>query len=278
MHVGLDAAFPPTAPLWVQDMNAVGADVGFIYVYGPYLNYTPTHKTMAEAAGKHVMPIVVPGNKPPTYGVIWAALLGYGFGGGPVWVDREPGSEPADSWVQGLRAFLDPLGYRTDTYCMASECGKFTPEDGEWVASWIRTGTLNPLPAMPQGRHAWQFVNDVSINGRQYDASIVDDTFITGEIELTPEQVQMLRDIWFFLLQGADEPAPGGTLARHDSILLPMSETVTGIAAQVAKLGTGPASADASAIASDLAANPTFLAAVAKAVAQELGKTLSGAA
>src|SRR5215471_806312 len=195
----LDAAHPPPPNEWVADMDAVGAAGGFVYVIGPFLNYTPGHVSVARAAGKIVLPIIVPGNVPTSSSAVLAALATYGFTGGPVITDLERTSEPPDQWVVELRAFLNPLGYLVDRYGTPSELGKYSPEDDNWLAMWQRTGVLNPVPVLPTGWNAWQFVNDVHINGSTYDVSVIDEQFAgataPGVDEMTPQQDQTLTHI-----------------------------------------------------------------------------------
>lgn len=192
-ELGLDAAFPPSPALWCADMASAGASVGFVYVHGDFLNYTPAHVTLARAKGLTVAPIVVPGNNPPSFATIWSALLNYGFASGPVFVDLEMFSLPPDGWVKGLHAFLFPLGYWIVNYGTTSTLGHYSPEDGDWVANWIRTGTLNPVPALPDNELAWQFVDDVRINGNTYDATVIHpDAFSAALFNPIPAPPQIL--------------------------------------------------------------------------------------
>lgn len=208
----LDAAFPPTPALWVGDMNAVGASGGCVYVLGPFTNYTPAHVTLARASGKSVIPIVVPGDNPPSYGTVWAALLNYGFSSGPVVFDLERFSEPPDAWLTGARSFLGPLGYLVDRYGTVSELGKYSPENADWIASWLRQGILDPIPSLPAGRVAWQFVDDIVINGRTYDASVMDSSFLGGIMAngFTDDDRAMLSRLATDFFDGQQSTTPDG--------------------------------------------------------------------
>lgn len=283
-HLLLDAAFPPNPQQWIADMNAVGADGGFVYVYGPLTNYTAAHVSTARDDGKIVLPIIVPGNAWPASFTLISALRSYGFADGPVIVDLETNSLPPDQGLVSFAAYASASGFQVDRYGNQSMLGKYTPEGEDWIADWIRTGQLNPLPTLPQGWHSWQFVNDVVINGSQYDASIVDDEFVGGigsmaEVTLDPRDgfVQEIRervnDIESILANGVRQSA------SFDANGVPT------YASQpdwpdwlVATLGAiNRPTVDASAVASALAGNTAFVQAIAVAVAHELGSALDKA-
>lgn len=180
MRIGLDAAFPPPPAQWVSDIRSVGGSVGFVYVVGGILNYTPDHVTVARQFGCIPVPIVVPGNVPPDYATVLSALRRYGFVAGAVVVDLEPGSEPADSWARGLAVYLAQFGYVVDRYGTSSVLGHYAPENADWIAQWQRRGVLYPIPALPVGWMAWQFVDDIVVNGHTYDASVIDEAFVAN--------------------------------------------------------------------------------------------------
>lgn len=179
-RLGLDAAYPPSPAQWVADMRSVGASVGFVYVVGGILRYSPLHVSVARQFGAVPVPIVVPGNMPPDYSAVLSSLRNYGFTAGAVVVDLEPGSEPSDSWVRGLATYLAQFGYVVDRYGTSSVLGRYAPENGDWVAQWQRRGVLNPIPQRPPGWLAWQFVDDITINGSVYDASVIDESFVAN--------------------------------------------------------------------------------------------------
>lgn len=191
-HLALDAAYPPSPQQWVADMNAVGADGGFVYVYGPIVKYTLQHVTVARQSGKIVIPIIVPGNTWPTFGTLKSNLLRYGFQSGPVVVDLESSSLPPNAGLANFALYMQQNGYQLDRYGTQSVLGTYTPENEDWIADWIRTGQLGPLPTLPQGWQSWQFVNDVKINGSTYDASIVSDSFVTGSDAMTLDDARLI--------------------------------------------------------------------------------------
>lgn len=185
----IDAAYPPSPAQWVDDMNAVGAAGGLVYVWGPILNYSVNHVVTARSNGKIVVPVVVPGNDGPTWDNVHNRLNLFGFTNGPALYDFELGSEPTNTWWQQHAQSAHAAGFVVDRYGTTSELGNYSPEDQDWIAQWIRTGVLDPLPTLQAGRVAWQFVNDIMINGRQYDASVIADSFIQGAFMLTPEDI-----------------------------------------------------------------------------------------
>lgn len=175
----LDAAYPPSPQQWIADMDAVGAAGGFVYVWGPITRYSQQHVVAARNARKIVVPIVVPGNTWPSTISIVQSLQSYGFTSGPVMVDLEAGSLPPNIGLVSFASAMMPLHYQVDRYGNISTLGAYAPEGQDWIADWIRTGVLDPLPTLPAGWQSWQFVNDININGSQYDASMVADTFVT---------------------------------------------------------------------------------------------------
>lgn len=272
----LDAAFPPHPLQWVADMESVNADGGFVYVVGDFLHYTAEHVSAARAARKVVIPIVVPGNTPTTVQAVHDVLVSYGFESGPVIVDLEPGSEPADEWVRGLRQFLDPLGYETDRYGTSSVLGQYSPEDDDWVAAWQRNGVLDPVPTLPAGWNAWQFVDDVVINGSTYDVSVVDDQFVARalqeDIDLTPDQDKTLTHINEAVSHVFDfEFYEGDGQTGEPAIVTQLKRIET-----AANAAAGNPAASAQAIADALSNNAAFVQALAKAVVVSVGKALSG--
>lgn len=175
-YVMLDAAFPPGDPAqWVTDMASVGAQVGAIYTYGGFTHYTVAHVQQARASQRFVLPIVVPGNNPPDPRVVLATVAQYGIADGPVAIDRESGSMFPIGWDDAFDALARSMGYRPIEYANLNDARTPRDIDEEWQARWIRTGIMNPVPALPPGIVAWQFVDDVAINGTQYDVSVVGD-------------------------------------------------------------------------------------------------------
>lgn len=281
----LDAAFPPSPQQWVTDMNAVGADGGFVYIIGPITHYSPAHISAARQAGKLVVPIVVPGNFPMAVSALLATLKAYGFVSGPVVLDYEQGSEPPDSWNVSARATLDEAGYMTARYGTVLELGKYTPDDEDWIASWLRKGSLDPVPELPAGRNAWQFVDDVLINGSQYDVSVVDDLFAIGadvallddikaDVDTVRTKLDALYQSWE-VAGGAHDP--NGAAIDVGWTIGYMWNAISRIEEEVGKL-TGPPAVDVEALASALAPHlppEVDVNAVADAVLKQLGTKLA---
>lgn len=275
----LDAAFPPGPTQWVDDMDAVGAGGGFVYVVGPFLNYTAAHVAEARKRGKQVAPIIVPGNQPGDAGAMLLQAQRYGFSGGAALFDFEAGSEPAAAWWAGAKATFERAGFLADRYGTTSVLGLYQPGDADWIAQWIRAGVLQPIPPLPQGWGAWQFVDDVNINGHQYDVTVADPAFLGGQpmTQFTAEDDQMLRDQEGTATRVDDDLVggfgAGGLKAELDAISNKLDQVLNAIKA--------PAPVDVNALASALqpllpaGADP---AAVATAVMAEMAKRLGMAA
>lgn len=278
-HLLLDAAFPPSPQQWVADMNAVGADGGFVYVYGPLTNYTSQHVATARGAGKVVLPIIVPGNSWPSFTTLLQALRGYGFAEGPVIIDLESGSLPPNTDLVSFAQFMLANGYRVDRYGNQSVLGTYSPENDDWIADWIRTGQLQPLPTLPVGWHSWQFVNDITVNGSQYDASIVSDEFIgadqvlQGNDPIVEEFRAELADIRSMLADGqrlgtSFDPNGAPTYTAEPAWNNAMMSAIKAISVP---------SVDVNALAAALASNQAFIQAIATAVAHVEGSALDKA-
>lgn len=205
----LDAAYPPLPDQLNADCDAVGAGGVFAYLWGPIVNWTPDHVTLMRAHGKIVIPIIVPGNFPGDPINMLHALPLWGFHDGPVMFDFETNSEPALVWWKWAQDTLAAGGYHAEPYGTTPILGIYDPTDDDWVAEWIRTGVLDPIPNLPPNWEAWQFVNDITINGHQYDASVINPDALGVFPDMTPEQdaaltetQQRSADIWNLLTQG----------------------------------------------------------------------------
>lgn len=207
----LDAAFPPSPQQLLNDINSVGAGGCAIYTYGPYTHYTREHVDTLRNAGKSVLPIVVPGNSPGAPNDVLGTTRLYGISGGPIVLDLEPGSEPSAIWTGSFFQAATDQGYVPERYGTRGVLGLYPRADGDWIASWIRTGIMNPVPVLPQGWVAWQFVNDVVINGNTYDVSIVDSSFVQVSQPIVLQSIMGGKMISF---------RPGGPNDRHDTVFI----------------------------------------------------------
>lgn len=185
----LDAAFPPDPGGLITDITTVGAQGAFLYVWGPFVNGSPGHVLALRNAGLEVVPIIVPGNIAPDPTNFHSTLQAWHFDEGPVFFDFERGSDPGKAWFDNATAVLAAEGYRAEPYGTLSVLGQYDPEDKDWVANWLRTGILEPIPQLPPDWEAWQFVNDIMINGHQYDASVVSTQILGGIDEMTDAEV-----------------------------------------------------------------------------------------
>ena len=222
MLLALDAAFPPSPDQWVRDLQSVGADVGFVYVWGPFVNYTKAHVDAAQAAGIHVVPIIVPGNSPPAP-PLYAAAEPYGITSGLIAYDIEDGSLPGADWVRQAVDQSNAAGWSAGVYCDQQK-REFYSAGWWWLALWPLVGTINPIPGgLPAETVAWQYTHDVNINGSQYDVSIVDPALFGGSVGGDQDMNQEEHD-WLFGLnrQVGDGYTPTGVagtiLSRLDTI------------------------------------------------------------
>lgn len=179
--LGADAANPPGPSLWVADLVAMGCQVGFIYVWGPYTNYTPDHVEAAREAGIAVIPIVVPGNTPPPP-PLYAAAWPYGITSGPIFYDVEQFSLPDPAWSLAAVAEAGAGGWIGGIYCTAARRAQY-PSGLWWRAGtdWSGGGFSGVLPAPAadlsdySSPAALQYDYEVEApSGAHYDLSRVD--------------------------------------------------------------------------------------------------------
>jgi hypothetical protein len=283
----LDAAFPPAPAELLQDLDQVGARAAAVYVWGgASRGWTPAHVSALRQGGKYALPVVVPGNAPPAdVGPILDALLAFGFAAGPVATDYETGSEPPAAWTWQWDTQLGAHGYRYVDYGTRDELGRH-PAPGEWLASWLRTGVLAPLPVLPPGLLAWQFVDDVQLAHGLYDVSVVDDVELfggdmTGPLSDPTAQQSLIDAVTRILTLLADgkqataDPATGQLkpVPADWPNWLP-DALVSGLAGLQAHIQAPPA-VDVGALAAALVAAPGFADAIAAAVTHRLGAALA---
>jgi hypothetical protein len=180
IEIMLDAAFPPSPAQWAIDLDSVHANVGAIYTFGGLLHYTSDHVRAAQVLGKRILPIVVPGDTPPAPDTVLDSIAPYGITSGPVGVDRENMSMYPVSWDDAFDARARARGFVPLEYHNRNDARTPPDVDEQWLAAWIRTGAMDPVPSMPAGFMAYQFVNDVRIGGSLYDVSIVDTALWEG--------------------------------------------------------------------------------------------------
>lgn len=237
-HLFLDAAYPPSASDLLIDMAHVGADGCFLYIWGPIVNWTPMHKTILEASGFKAVPIIVPGDQPIHPDFMVKAVQAWGWLEGPVIFDFEQFSDPGTPWFANAVNIFAASGFRAEPYGTLSYLERYDPEDKDWVANWLRTGTLDPIPELPSGWEAWQFVNDVVVNGHTYDVSVVSDELLG--VDMTPDQAKTLSDVnertaalFNLLAYGNTGPLPDG---KQFPLAVPFQAELDGISQSVAAL------------------------------------------
>jgi len=196
----LDALFPPSPTQLVADCREVGASGCFAYVARPggIGTWTPDHVAALLADGSRSVPIIVPLPAGQPIGPLLGAVHGFGFTSGPVTLDLETPNLPPASWEEQFDAAILAAGYTDFDYGRPADLGLYQPDDANWKASWLRTGVLNPLPPLPSGWHGWQFVNDIVVNGTQYDASVIDE----GVFSMTDDQIREAIYQWYWTILG----------------------------------------------------------------------------
>lgn len=277
----LDALFPPPPTQLIADLEAVGADGAAVYVWRPggVGTWTSVHVAALRAAGKLAFPIIVPEPGGGDINGMLGAARAFGFEGGPITIDLEPPNLPPAAWEENFDSASASLGFEGFDYGTSADLGLYQPDNASWLADWLRTGQLQPLPAIPPGRTGLQFVNDITINGHQYDASMVASSVFGGSstVHTNDEIYALVASLWLFVLRGYDDPpvgSPAGTPPAHDSLLLAISNAVNQLNARPPVALPADFAAQ---VATALAAEPTFLTAIAKAVAHELGTALGNA-
>lgn len=220
----LDALYPPSPDQLVSDCIALGAGGCFAYVWRPdgqggidIGNWTPAHVDALRRAGLWSGPIIVPPASGIDYAILLAAVRSFGFIDSAVTLDLEDPNLPPAEWEEGFDAFMAAAGYRDLDYGNSTDLGRYQPDDPEWLARWIRTGMLRPLPTRPPGVRAWQFVNDViAPSGTWYDASVADPSaLLGGGADVTPEE----HDALMFIRDQLDPSTTGfaGTVLAGNS-------------------------------------------------------------
>ncbi len=237
----LDTLYPPSPDQLIADLNAVGADGAAVYVWRPggVGTWTPAHVRAMRAAGKICWPIVVPATDGGDINGQLGAAQAFGFTSGPISANLELPNLPDPAWEERFDAAAAAASFTDLDYGTRYNLGLYQPDDRDWIAEWIRTGVLEPLPTLPAGRAAWQFVNDIAINGHQYDASVVD---LGGDLDMDPTLAAKLDEILNTLATGSDARAPGTWIATMlNNILAKVSQPqqpvqpvdVTALAAQL---------------------------------------------
>lgn len=182
-----DALYPPDPEQLLADLQALGLDGCWVYVWRPggIGSWTAAHVAALRAAGRRVGGIIVPGDAPGAPGPMVAAAAALGLPAGcPLAEDTETTSEPPLAWSQALYAAIHAAGHRAIDYGLARDLARYDAgDDGDWLASWERTGVLKPVPELQPGQLAWQFVDDVrGPSGALYDVSVVDPALFGGEM------------------------------------------------------------------------------------------------
>lgn len=195
----LDTLYPPAPDQLVADCRALGAAGCWVYVLrrdagGADVGvggWTGAHVDGLHAAALVAPGIVVPGSVPPAGQACLDALRALHCD--PLLAtDLELYSLPPTWWEDQLEQLEAAAGVRGIDYGTLATLGAYDPGQPGWVAEWIRTGVLDPVPVLPAGRQAWQFVNDVTAPSRSsYDASVVDAALLPGGDPVVTQELKL---------------------------------------------------------------------------------------
>lgn len=184
--IWLDALFPPSPDDLVRDMDEAGAEAVAIYVLrrdalGGVLSgggWTVAHVERVQAAGKYVVPIVVPGNRPPE--TDWNDALDHAHAFGVptsfIVLDLETFSFPPVAWVRGFIDHAHAAGWKVLRYGDTAALAGYPPADGDWISHGagilVRSGSYRPAPKLPDGLAADQYAVGAFISNHAYDVSV----------------------------------------------------------------------------------------------------------
>jgi len=194
MALMLDALSPPAPRQLLADVQQEGAVACALYVWrrrpeGEKMGngtWTHAHVPALRDAGLHVLPIVVPGNRPPDSDFQDAADAATAFGCpvGPIVLNLErPDSAPPRRWVQGCIDHLRSLGWKVIRYGDVPVLADYPTADGDWVSHGfipVTRDRMRPVPELPSGVVGDQYSIEVGVNGSRYDASVVSPALFTG--------------------------------------------------------------------------------------------------
>jgi hypothetical protein len=170
-----DTASPPSDPAaWVADLEAMGAEVGAVYVLGGAGagRYTPAHVGAALAAGKSVSAVAVPGASPPTVAEVLNAAAAYGFPPGtPLFEDVAIGDNnfTNGAWLKAAIGAYPPA-FVGGTYCQPGPRRALFP----WGLFWEASPQAAPPTSLPAGAIASQYGQETGPSGTVYDVSLID--------------------------------------------------------------------------------------------------------
>lgn len=207
----LDTLNPPSPDALLRDMMSVRADAVGIYVlrrdgFGNLMNtgtWTLEHVARVQAAGKRLLPIMVPGNNPQSLDASIAALhaTALGITTRIMVIDIEQFSFPPAQWVREAIGSLHVHGYKVLRYGDVAGLRSYPAADGDWISHGlipVRAGSWLPVPLLPDGCVADQYAVQVTINGTGYDVSVAEmdmfsvaprraelDTYVREQMPLT---------------------------------------------------------------------------------------------
>jgi len=207
----LDALFPPDPGQLIADCQRHGA--GGCWVYAARRDaagddagigsWTADRVQAMRGAGLHTPAIIVPGNHPGDAGAMLDGVLQLGLE--PIVAfDLEPTSLPPGDWLAGAIATTRARGWKALRYGDADVLAGYPGGDGDWLSHRsdliVRSGSVLPVPALPSGSVAWQYV--VEVDGGQYDASVVDPALFAAERRAVAASISSSEGIMIELPDG----------------------------------------------------------------------------
>ena len=208
----------------VAACHQVGAEGAFAYVWrgGDVGDWSTLKVQELRNAGLAVIPVAVPaGNDSTPLQQILDAAKAFGFGEGPLVFDLEsPGNLPSGYWwtraINGSRQ----AGFRPILYGNRGDVGGYDKADGWWLADYVQQ-SVEPVPQLPLGEAGWQYANQVQINGRTYDCSVIDAAIFGGSEVLDPND-PVVKDIQAQLgrIEYGLIPAPPDALGAQGELTL----------------------------------------------------------
>jgi hypothetical protein len=187
----LDALFPPSPDLLVSDCRAFGAAGCWVYAArrdaagadAGIGSWTPAHVDALHAAGMMAPAIIVPGDRPGDIAPMLDGVAALGCDPVTAW-DIETASLPPAAWLAAAIVATRSRGWLALRYGDAPILAAYPNGDGDWLSHRgdlvVRAGAVEPVPSVPNGLAAWQYVVDVAGPHAGYDASVIDPNVFGG--------------------------------------------------------------------------------------------------
>jgi hypothetical protein len=191
----LDALNPPRPAQLVADCRDAGADGCWVYAArfdaaGDDIGigtWSRAHVDALRAAGLVTPAIIVPGDAPPAPGPLLDAVDALACDL-QVAYDLETFSLAPPAWLARAIAETRARGRRPLRYGDVGVLATYPAADGDWISHGagllVRAGVLQPVPPVPAGTVADQYVVRLVVNGNNYDGSTADPAVFTGGLNV----------------------------------------------------------------------------------------------